>query len=237
MNKKKYILFCRLPRTSSTSMVNYYGICRKNNIGKYKFLRSDFLLSHDDIYKKNGLIIAINNINKSIVNNKLNNSLPYCNNIKDDELKKIYLNINYNTIVDDSIKFSIIRNPYDRIVSLWKHNNTIINSVNKNINFKDFVKSVINGDYIKNSFFKFHSDPYTNHIVENNKNLLDFTIRYENLIDDINKFNDYIGIEYFKYPYLRKSNRKHYHEYYDNDLINDVYKYYKKDIEFFNYDF
>jgi hypothetical protein len=215
-------------------MVNYFGIQRKNNIGKYEFLRSDFLLNFDDIYKKNNLTDAISTIDNLIVVNNLNNISI---NVMDDKLKQIYMNINYDTLVEDSIKFSVIRNPYDRIVSLWKHNNTITNSVDKNVSFKDFVKFIINGNYITNSFFRYHSDPYTNHIVKDNVNILDFTIRYENLIDDINDFNDYIGIDHFIYPHLRKSDRSDYQKYYDNDLIKDVYKYYKKDIEFFNYEF
>ena len=133
-------------------------------------------------------------------------------------------------------KFTIVRNPYDRMVS-WFHylkiktnpTNFFTGEVNqeqfefkKNIDFKQWLKN-------PNKYFI-----YPRELLSVQCNWIDDTVnvlKYENLKNDLeNFFKTEIEI-----PHIHNSNHDNYLKYYDDQCLDLVYKEYKKDFKKFNY--
>jgi hypothetical protein len=72
---------------------------------------------------------------------------------------------------------------------------------------------------------------------------VDFIGKYENLEDDFGKICKMIGIPILSLSHTNTAEmrtgepRKHYSYYYDDELKDIIAKLYKKDIDYFNYDF
>ena len=137
----------------------------------------------------------------------------------------------------DYVKFGSIRNPWDRAISyyfwiVFGGNNAGRNNVGGR-----------NTLFSKTKFLKFikkksplHS--YYNYFVDNNDSLtFDFYIRLEHIQEDFNIVCDKIGIPRQQLPHKNKSKHKHYTEYYDDDSREVVAELFKKDIEYFGYEF
>jgi len=151
--------------------------------------------------------------------------------------------------VKDYYKFTFVRNPWDRIVSLYSFwLNQTPNSVfyqwdfeqvdfikNNNLSFSDFVKLIP----LNNSVFheKPHFHPYIDHFMKDPTSF-NFIGRIENLQEDFNIVCDKIGIpRQEQLPHVNKSKHKHYTEYYDNETREMIEEKYAKDIEHFGYKF
>ena len=131
--------------------------------------------------------------------------------------------------------FTIIRNPFDRVVSLFcyiKTENTFYHKKNPyyeyfaNCDFEAFIKRLNHGR-------TYHlTRPQSDYIYDDKNNLLvDHVLRYETLQKDFNKFWD------IKLPHLNKSDRhKDWRKYYNKNTIKPVYEFYKRDFKNFNYD-
>lgn len=132
-----------------------------------------------------------------------------------------------NHIVNSYFKFTVVRNPYDRVLSgyfFWY--------VDKN-NF--------NGIFDKHIFKKM--------ILVQLPRQIDFVdesvhvVKYENLITDLNdiEFFKQKGITFDNLPELNKTTNEknkekiNYHKYLDTELKKYIYEYYKLDFELFNY--
>jgi len=150
--------------------------------------------------------------------------------------------------VKDYYKFTFVRNPWDRIVSLYSFwLNQTPNSVfyqwdfeqvnfikNNNLSFNDFVKLIP----LNNSVFheKPHLLSYIGHFIKSPSSL-DFIGRIENFQEDLVKIFGQIGIKMQKDRWSNKSKHKHYSEYYNNETRDIIAKQYSKDIEYFGYEF
>lgn len=135
-------------------------------------------------------------------------------------------------LYNNYFKFVFVRNPYDMQVSLYHyikqdkdhHDNTIANQ----LSFKAFVlREIENKAPLQSSF-----------IVDKNGNkIVDYIGKTETLNESLSNIADKVHIPYMPAPYLNKSIRKkEYMEYYDDDLKELVYYYYKKDFDMFGYD-
>lgn len=145
---------------------------------------------------------------------------------------------------NDYFKFSFVRNPWDRMVSLLKYGWFYgISLDNKKIlrpekYFKDFHKI----EYDKRYFNENQFSDYTNVKESVYKNIIEgemnFIGRFESLEKDFKKICEINNIKNVKLPHMEKSpNRKEYREYYDTNVHKLIERKYKKDIAEFHYEF
>lgn len=121
-------------------------------------------------------------------------------------------------------KFSVVRNPYDKMVSMyfWAHKQD-------KQSFNDFCKtSNVNNLSI--------------HTIDDICSC-DVYIRFEHLHEDIKKVCEYLQLPNYNINNLpthksnTRKNKKHYREYYDEETRNIVYESHKKEFELFGYTF
>ena len=144
--------------------------------------------------------------------------------------------------IEEYYKFTIVRNPWDRLVSAF-----FFLQEGGNQNPHDIAAQRTLSEY---SFEKFvevlQSNPrYFNHIVHLKPQMF--------FIQDFSKINQIINIEKNQeqckllkknlnlkigaLPHKNKSKHKHYTEYYDDETKSIVAEKYAKDIEYFSYEF
>lgn len=152
----------------------------------------------------------------------------------------------YKSVLDAKVyrslfKFATIRNPWDRMISLyfspsrgvkkWNRNDflTLVNSVSplryyicaKTVNDKVLRKLRIQRII---GYKKLERD-------------IDFLIRFEQIEHDFETVCKMLDIPHSPLPKRNISNRKHYSEYYDDELKEIVRKKFVEEIEFGNYNF
>ena len=155
------------------------------------------------------------------------------------------------TMAKDYFIFSVKRNPYSRMISLWKYwteewvprfaSKLARSELNKyDWDFSNFCKNFsIFTDVIE----KYHKKERVHFLpqvsINDNPNYVkvDFWMRFENLQEDFDIICDRIGIPRQELPYKNKSKHKHYTEYYDEETKQIVAEKYAKDIEYFGYEF
>ena len=127
-----------------------------------------------------------------------------------------------NSIFNKYVKFCVIRNPYDKMVSRYYWNNS-------KQKFSDFAKctNVSNLDI---------------HCIDGNS-VCNYFIRFENLEEDIVNLCKILGIKNYDLndlPNHKSSSRKnksHYRNFYDEETRKIVYENHKKEFELFGYKF
>lgn len=130
--------------------------------------------------------------------------------------------------------FSVVRNPYDRLVSYYHHSQVNNPNFVNGKTFKQFIETIISiNEKSQNwSFYDlFH---------HKTKLFLDDYVRLENFEEDVKRITNKLGIEDYKiHHYKPKSNRINYdyRSYYNDKMIDFVSKKLKWDIEYFNYKF
>ena len=134
--------------------------------------------------------------------------------------------------------FTVLRNPWDRMVSYYffyrdiAERNEEITKKAKKFDFKDWVSYI----YENPKSFSFIDDNCLDYLTYKNKVMVDFTINFHNLSEDI----DYLkNILHLKLPTLHVNSSKHdfYKDYYSEKEVEIISKIYKKDIDYFNFDF
>lgn len=158
-------------------------------------------------------------------------------------------------------KFTFVRNPWDRLVSLYHEfrknrgrqysefvffDNPLLSeydvSDNDIDNFRNFCRNLHLSDW-KNDLF-FHNQ--YEYITYNNEVAMDFIGRFENIDSDWENVRDKIGFSGVNLRrgdglgprgFIRGSNHLPYKEYYTQTEIDIVAEIYKTDIEYFNYTF
>lgn len=125
------------------------------------------------------------------------------------------------------IKVSIVRNPWDRLVSFYEYNLQSHGRMGtKGKSFKDwFYKRSISPTLI----------PYisVNNQIPNNLRL----IRFEKYSEDMDSFFTDIGLKFDRKVHEKKTKRLSYRSYYTSKMQRDLEKECEKDIEYFNFTF
>ena len=146
---------------------------------------------------------------------------------------------------DDYFKFAFVRNPWDRTVSAYHY-----------VWYSDIMAWWRAGRRSKPwTFKKWLKSRHFSRPRGRKKNrcyrgdqlcwvsscegelLADFIGKFENLQEDFKYVCDKLGLPKQELPHKNKSKHKHYTEYYDDETIEIVRKFYKNDIEYFGYEF
>jgi hypothetical protein len=133
-------------------------------------------------------------------------------------------------------KFGFTRNPWGRMVSVWKNkvidcHQTGVDDLRKFKDFKIFLKKACE----KNLEF------CDNHIKLQTAMLpcehLNYIGDLHSLNEDFKKICNKLAIPHQQLPHINKSQHKHYTEYYDDETRAIVANRYARDIEYFGYKF
>ena len=122
--------------------------------------------------------------------------------------------------------FTLIRNPYDRIISGWNYVNR------NNIPFNKFI------DMNLNSYDHWHAFmSQSRHLIDVNAKIrADYIGKFENLEEDLKSILNKLGYNVVHKPFI-KNGKKHdkYITYYDNESLEKVNIISKEDFTNFNY--
>jgi len=135
-------------------------------------------------------------------------------------------------IWNEYFKFTIVRNPWDRLVSQYFGH--VIHEIPGMSIDEYFLRSFV---YNKYHDFKRFVQPCTNWISDKGNILVDYVGRFETLQDDFNVICDKIGIEHRILSQMGNSKKEHYRNYYNDYTAELVYNEFKSDIEEFGYEF
>ena len=138
-----------------------------------------------------------------------------------------------DTAWNSYFKFSFVRNPWDRIVSMyatgwWFNKLTVEKNGSSYPTMKNFILSHRPHDTEKHGY-KFYHD-----IIDED---LDFIGRYENLEEDFRAICAKTGLSNITFPHEELRYREHYSAYFDDETLELVQDIYKVDIEKFGYCF
>jgi|WetSurSiteA1Bulk_404760.scaffolds.fasta_scaffold00439_4 hypothetical protein len=155
---------------------------------------------------------------------------------KDDPIKYNYVCSKYSEeFLCNVFKFTIVRNPWDLVVSAYFYLKKIDGSIlaNKKINFADFVDKHLKykGASIDPHFNEQHPKAFIDK--ECYVNLIGRFEHPESFMPIISKVVGCPSV----LPHKNRTKHKPYQYYYNNNLINIVNSVYEKDIELFGYKF
>ena len=148
-------------------------------------------------------------------------------------------------IWNNYFKFSIARNPWDRVVSLftWKARNDPALQPQKHfynrlgVPFDEFRENrKLFSEFVKSDKWKTNDRFY----IIDDKLCVDYIIRYEHLTDDFLKVCTGVGIPPIELPRLKSGVRPgqyHYSQYFDEESKAIVAERHKHDLNLFGYEF
>lgn len=147
---------------------------------------------------------------------------------------------------DRAFKFCIVRNPWDRMVSeySWRRPSLLARKSRLPWNFRTFVsywRHTLVDSHLKGRDGRRHLLAQHRFVLDRKgKMLVDYVCRYENLVPDLQYVFKQIGLPSPDQIFQEnRSPRKHsnYRDFYDDDLKNQVKRLYRKDIDYFGYQF
>jgi chondroitin 4-sulfotransferase 11 len=147
---------------------------------------------------------------------------------------------------EEYFKFAFVRNPWDRLVSWYtmvtrfqKAGNELWWYVHENSStFEEFIYNCTDEIEVKEGVcysFTYNQLDYVTD--ENGKLLVDFIGRLENFYEDVHEVFDKIGIPLESIPHTNRSEHRHYSEFYTPETEMVVRERFKRDIEYFGYEF
>jgi len=162
----------------------------------------------------------------------------------------------------DYFKFAFVRNPWDRLVSWY----TMIDGIRRAVangtatpkqsryikknnlfkyvsrcgpTFDEFVENCTEKQWVGNCYYSFAFNQLRYLTDKNGEVLVDFIGRFENFAQDLSHVFDMLGLEasQLEIPYENWSGHSHYSELYAPETREIVRKRFRRDIEFFGYEF
>ena len=152
----------------------------------------------------------------------------------------------YKDYWDDYFKFSVVRNPWDRLVSMTRYSNCYkINIKNQLIDLTNYVKNFPKCEIDSRSLSSLEDIYFTtpNSLYQNILSPdIDFVVKYDNLEDDMLKVFEQIKfsgkLQNIKCKTGNNDYKKfHYTTYYTDQTRDIVFKMYKNDIKKFSFKF
>ncbi len=141
-----------------------------------------------------------------------------------------YYRTNYPGEFDSFFKFTIVRNPFDRLVSRWLWRTTVLKET-KWVDFKQFIETrPISSKY--SEFYKLSEKS----IIES-VNQFDFIGRFEDIQNTYKFLCHRFKIQECNIPHTNKTILHNYKDYYNSDTVKLVKKIYHIDLDLFDYDF
>lgn len=129
-------------------------------------------------------------------------------------------------------KFTIIRNPYDRMVSTVLYLQKT-GRISPEIPFGEFVKKV----FVKEGpAINPHFHPQYPSVFFNSRRFVNFIANLENIQEDWFYIAKKIGCTE-KLPRINKTPHRHYSTYYDDEIKQIVDRFYPEDVKYLGYDF
>lgn len=136
--------------------------------------------------------------------------------------------------LEDYFKFTVIRNPWDKMISQFHYNRKKFIDTDS---FDEYIKYMYDGNKI--STFNPRHLPWF--VDASGRILIDYFVKYEELQQGINHVCDVVGCPKLKLKHKNstKKHRKfsHYTDYYNNDTMKMVEEFFKDDIEYFGFKF
>lgn len=133
-------------------------------------------------------------------------------------------------------KFSFVRNPWDRMLSMYKFRIENNFQIDSNISFKKWLLEVCPKQRENKSFPPLWG-PQLEWLEDKEGNILvDYIGRYERIKSDWEKICKKINKKLIL-PHLNKSNHLPYYKYYDKETKSLVEEWHQKDIAKFGYEF
>lgn len=137
-------------------------------------------------------------------------------------------------------KFSLVRNPWDKVVSHYeyrlKRNKTEL--ATRNISFSEWVRKTYGPD--KDPFYYNNPKAFQPQVEwlkdDEGKITIDFIGRFETINKDFNQIKSAIGLD-AELPHLNASKRAGYQSYYDDETRQIVADWFREDVELFGYSF
>ncbi|MEZ5384384.1 MAG: sulfotransferase family 2 domain-containing protein [Prosthecobacter sp.] len=143
---------------------------------------------------------------------------------------------------DNAFKFGFVRNPFDRMVSLFFYLKKIkCEEVSVALTFEDFCRKVDRQEHPPVGLYNYKGLNQCNPMVDwltdrNGKLIADFVGRHENVNEDFRKICQIIGISE-KIPHKNKTDHRPYREYYNDETRSIVEKLFRRDLDLFGYEF
>jgi hypothetical protein len=147
---------------------------------------------------------------------------------------------------DDYFKFAFVRNPWDRLVSWYsmvttmpKDGNELWWYVHENsTTFEEFIYNCTDEVEIKSGVHYSFAYNQLDYVTDDHGNLLvDFIGRLENFDKDLREVFRRLGYELETVPHRNRSGHQHYSTFYTPDTELIVRERFKRDIEYFGYEF
>ena len=146
---------------------------------------------------------------------------------------------------DEYFKFAFARNPWDRLVSWYtmvttfdKAGNELWRYVHDNSStFEEFIHNCTGEVEIRKGVCYSFAYNQLDYVKTSTEHALDFIWPAENLDEDIQEVFRRIGLELETVPHRNRSGHRHYSTFYTPETEMIVRERFKKDIEYFGYEF
>ena len=142
-------------------------------------------------------------------------------------------NVLGNEIFNSYYKFTTVRNPFQVAVSAYRHNHQALDERSALFEWKRKCFET----YLPKHPYEENWDIYTVDDIP----ICNYYIRYESLIENTNHVLNHLRLPPIvknRFPFLRsKGQSKNYRSYYEENRMAIYREYFKKELEFFNYEF